>query len=250
MQKEINMTLHFKGVQVACHHSWEDFITQEILKEITEIENQIGETSFTPSRDLVFRFLLFDLEKLKICVLGQDPYPQEGAATGRAFEDKRISTWEQTGENVSIRNILKLLHKHKNKSEKVSTIAEVRKDIENKKFNILGPTEIFDHWERQGVLLLNTALTCRVGNRSEANSHSIYWTCLTKKLIQFIDEKCPECHWFLWGEHAKKYRHILQNEGRCRMSSHPTINSEGPGDFLYENHFKNYSEINWINSKE
>lgn len=242
------MDLNFKGRQIYFHPSWSDFITSDITQEIKNIANCIGEElQFTPTSGLVFRFLRFDLEKLKVCILGQDPYPQPGAATGRAFEDNRVISWHSTGGNASLRNILKLLHKHNMNANKVSKIVEIRKEITDSKFKILGPDMLFDHWEKQGVLLLNTALTCEIGSTKKSNSHSLIWAFLTKKLLKYIDNKKTDCSWFLWGKQAQEYSCLLKNPKKLYLSMHPSRNSEAEGSFFYENNFGKIREINWIN---
>jgi uracil-DNA glycosylase len=243
------MTLMFKGNKVDFHISWSDFLTPDIRQDIMEIESHIKDTSFTPPSDLVFRFLKFDLLKLKVCILGQDPYPQLNAATGRAFEDKRVSSWNETGENASLRNILKLLHKHHKKSDKTSSLAQVRKEIVSDSFKIIGPDKLFDHWEKQGVLLINTALTCKIGTTEVSNSHSIFWACIANKLVKYIDSKRPECYWLLWGKQAQQYGCLLTNPDRHYSSDHQSLNSEKKGSFFSENHFGKIKEINWVNAE-
>ena len=236
-------------IKTDCHPSWDAFLTPDRMSEIREIERAIGEKeAFTPPGDSVLRFLRFDLNGLKVCILGQDPYPQEGAATGRAFEDKRVSGWNKTGRNASLRNILKLLHKYRFNADTVSSLGRVRKDIETGKFNILEPDQLFDHWENQGVLMLNTAFTCKVGSREVSNSHAPYWAGFTHRLLRFIDAEKPECRWFLWGKQAQDYAPILGNPDYHFMSDHPRKNKKKEGSFFHENTFGSVRGIHWINS--
>ena len=245
------MSFKFKGNHINYHPSWSDFLVSDIKKEIKEIENSIGEEStFTPPSKLVFRFLKFDLEKLKICIIGQDPYPQKAAATGRAFEDERVSCWQKTGKNTSLRNILKLLYKNEKKSEKICNIDTVRKEIKSGKFKILEPKKLFDNWEEQGVLLLNTAFTCEIGSTEVSNSHSKFWACLTRKMVKYIDSKKFDCYWFLWGKQAQEFSCLLSNPNKHYVSNHPSLNSETEGSFFFENTFNKVKTINWINAKK
>ena len=234
--------------KIASHPTWKAFLTPDIMSEIKKIESSIT-VPFTPPSELVLRFLTFDLDRLKVCILGQDPYPQDGAATGRAFEDQRVPNWNKTGQNASLRNILKLLHKYQCNSKTVASLGRVRKDIETGTFNILGPDTLFEHWENQGVLMLNTAFTCKVGSREVSNSHALHWAGFTDKLLKFIDFKKPECCWFLWGKQAQSFSRLLGHPDYHFMSDHPSLNSEKEGAFFYENTFNKVREINWINSK-
>ena len=71
------------------HPSWKPFFTQEISAILDDVENQIGianSEELTPDRNRILRFFALDLFKTKVVILGQDPYPQQGVATGRAFE--------------------------------------------------------------------------------------------------------------------------------------------------------------------
>ena len=58
-----------------------------------------------------------------------------------------------------------------------------------------------DHWRKQGVFLLNTALTVETG---KAGSHIKYWEEFTKKVIQYISVQNP-CLWLLWGAKVQKF---------------------------------------------
>ena len=111
--------MKFKGKEVHWHSSWKAFFERDdIQKMIEDIECKIDD-NFTPSADKVFRFAEVDLKKLKVVILGQDPYPQEGVATGRAFE---VNGWDQMGTNISLQNIMKLICK----SDHIPNIEEVR----------------------------------------------------------------------------------------------------------------------------
>jgi len=65
--------------------SWNDFLDNEILNMLYNIEKRIG-SNYTPDTDKVMRFMRNDLSDMKVVILGQDPYPEKGRATGRAFE--------------------------------------------------------------------------------------------------------------------------------------------------------------------
>ena len=139
------------------HPDWKPFLSKEILDLITQIELKIIKTDFTPSTKNVLRFFELPLHSVKVVIIGQDPYPQIGAATGRAFEVGTLKSWNEPFRNVSLKNILRALFKAY--SGNVIKFNELKEKFDNE-FPVLSPSKLFKHWENQGVLLLNTAFTC------------------------------------------------------------------------------------------
>ncbi|MBF0408352.1 MAG: uracil-DNA glycosylase [Candidatus Riflebacteria bacterium] len=188
------------------------------------------------------RFLNFDLNETKVVILGQDLYPQPGIATGRAFEVGGLNDWVSLKKNTSLQNILKLLHKNSLKNTDVSPIKDVRKAIKDSSFSILPPNSLFKNWEKQGVLLLNTALTCEI---DKPKSHSNYWACFMQKVINFVKRISPDAMWFLWGKNAQVFG--MEIDGKKKLEcNHPRLNSQCKGDFLFENHFNIKSKVEWF----
>lgn len=87
--------------------NWFEFIDNN-YKSLQSIEKKIGTNpeNFTPQKNNVLRFLKLDPVKIKVVILGQDPYPQPSIATGRAFEVKNLKSWSQKFRNASLKNIL------------------------------------------------------------------------------------------------------------------------------------------------
>ena len=65
-----------------------------------------------------------------------------------------------------------------------------------------------ESWTKQGVLLLNTALTVEKGL---AGSHTKYWKKFTEGVLKTIAENRPDCIFMLWGGHAKAYKPLIKN---------------------------------------
>lgn len=168
------MNIIFKDAEIVCHQSWVNFWQDDTQNLLADIQNKI-KGSFTPSAKNVLRFFKLDLKTVKIVILGQDPYPQKNVATGRAFEVANIYDWQNTKINRSLQNIVKLLHKIICGNANVESIIHVRKELQNGKFKIAPPNKLFEKWEQQGILLINTALTCAEGNSKKSNSHSQFW---------------------------------------------------------------------------
>jgi uracil-DNA glycosylase len=230
----------FRNTLITYHPSWGKFITPEILELLKSIEINI-DTDSTPETTKIFRFLSVDIANVRCIILGQDPYPQPGVATGRAFEVAGFNSWESPIPNGSLRNILKLLHRNALRLGYTESIEQVRLDIAQKKFTLLPPPALFDSWEKQGVLLLNASLTCKL---NEPNSHAAFWLPFTLCLIRFITGNYPCITWVLWGKSAWELCKDVPEKAKL-LSYHPRLNNKGALSFFGENHFAMLPQISW-----
>ncbi len=234
------MNISFAGQIQQVHPSWESFFISRRLEELEQIEERIG-FDFTPPAERVLRFAGTDLARVKIVILGQDPYPQRGTATGRSFEVGGINSWNELKRNASLVNILKLLHMNCLGRSDIAPVQKVREDIESGIFPVLPPDRLFSHWEAQGVLMLNAALTCEVNN---SGSHSEIWTPFVHEALSHVAENCPQAKWFLWGRNAQQFCSFVPESARYE-SHHPRLYNRTPGSFLAENHFARIADIDW-----
>src|SRR5690554_7646024 len=93
-------------IPASVHSSWKVFLTDEIRQILSAIAVVLShEKEFTPPLKFILRFLELDLSSMKVVILGQDPYPQKGVATGRAFEVEPLQSWHDSFRNSSLRNI-------------------------------------------------------------------------------------------------------------------------------------------------
>lgn len=237
---------HIGILPESVHPSWGEFLNEDMLDVLAAIEGKIG-VSFTPPANRILRFMGNDLNKLKVVILGQDPYPEKGIAVGRAFEVGGLKAWDARFRQVSLKNILRLLHKTYNNIEDyngIKSFNSIKEEIADGRFNILPPDEMFESWERQGVLLLNSCLTCEVG---KPGSHKEIWAGFTGRLLDFIVDRRPDLNWFLWGKNAIAFaKHI--KKGSVYSCRHPMMCSkEYEDDFLKSDCFKATSDkINWL----
>jgi len=157
--------------------------------------------------DLLFKaFRTTPLSKVKVVILGQDPY-HDGSYDGFAF-----SNTEKLTLSPSLRNILK----------------EVESDVYDG-FKLVQDPELI-RWAEQGVLLINTAHTVRKG---EPASHLLMWNLFTKRIIHILLNSDNPTVWMLWGAKAKKHlegRRIAPQQYVLR-SSHPSPFSAYSGFF-------------------
>ena len=230
---------------LALHKDWKPFLSEKILKLTKKIESEVLQDGcYTPSSDKVLRFFEFPLGTAKIIILGQDPYPQPGVATGRAFEVGNLMSWDQPCRNISLKNILRAVYKAYR--GEVITYNVLKSEI-SCGFPVLPPNELFSWWESQGVLLLNTSFTCKPGF---PGSHRKVWEGFSRSLLRYINGFIPDVTWFLWGSHAKDITSHLKIS-QSIVTMHPMMCYDKPGregDFLYgeKNCFEPFVNIvNW-----
>ena len=160
---------------------WQSHL-EHLREELFAIEKSISQTSYNP-QGRIFAALEMNPEDVKVVILGQDPYPDASHAMGLAFAipstTKRIPP--------SLQNILKEIEADIGKSSSVEKILT---------------------WPSQGVLMLNTYLTCKVG---KSLSHKdVGWTNVTNTILEVVSKNDPVG--ILWGSHAKKYAGFFQKE--------------------------------------
>lgn len=228
------------------HKSWNKFLTNDSIEELNNIEQKIGK-NINPEHKNVLRFLQCDLRNIRAVILGQDPYPEKGRATGRAFEVGDLHSWNDKFRQVSLKNIIRLIHKTYNginEYKEIKKFSVIQEEIKSGEFKILPPNEIFSSWERQGVLLLNTYLSVESGI---TGSHIEIWEPFSIKLLEFISNENKNINWFLWGKQAENKKKYIIN-GIFYISRHPMMCSEKfEDDFLKNNCFEDTMDIiNWL----
>ena len=226
--------------------SWEPFLTDEIRDLLAQIETEIGD-NYTPSKAKSMRFLTLDLDQMKVCIVGQDVYFQPGVATGRSFEVGGLERWDTTFKQVSLKNIIRLIHKSYNgitAYEEIKKFSEILKEIKEGQFPLLDPPRWFESLEAQGVLFLNTYLTCEM---NKPNSHRLIWKTFSIHLFNYISERRPDLIWFLWGSEAISNKAYIK-EGIIYESRHPMMcSNKYDEDFLKAICFKETQDmINWL----
>ena len=161
-----------------------------------------GSDLIRPAPEDFFKALqLTPVDSVKVVILGQDPYHSPGLAQGLAFSIPADIPSNSRAFPSSLRNISKALS-----LEQFGTL----------------PNGDLKHWAQQGVLLLNTALSVRLG---EAGSHAnLGWKTLIDQLIYALALHKPHLVWMLWGGHAQSKLPLITNSvGQLILqSSHPS----------------------------
>lgn len=214
--------------------TWKSLLKDEFQKEyLQELESFLksevdnGQSIF-PDRENIFEALnKTPINKVKVVIIGQDPYHGEGQAHGLSFS-------VQDGVKVppSLRNIYKEL------SEDLGIVTPENGNL--------------TRWAEEGVLLLNDVLTVR---KSEAASHQKKgWEVFTNRIIELLSERCENVVFILWGSGAqKKGKKVDEQKHLIIKSVHPSPLSSYRGFFgskpfskcnqyLLDN---GISEINW-----
>ncbi|MBE7055082.1 MAG: uracil-DNA glycosylase, partial [Ruminococcaceae bacterium] len=154
--------------------------------------------------------------KVKVVILGQDPYHEPGQAHGMAFSVKP---------GIPIPPSLLNMYKELN--------AELGCTIPKNGYLM--------SWAQQGVLLLNTVLTVRGG---EANSHhGKGWELFTDEIIRQLNMRRDSIIFMLWGNNARKKKELITNpQHHVLEAAHPSPLSASRG-FMGCGHFKKANEI-------
>jgi len=183
-----------------------------------------------PSPGRILRFAQNDLMKMKVVVLGQDPYPAKGLATGRAFEVGGLSSWTSPFRQVSLKNIVRAIYcAYTNNDPYETSYRDVLSQMDLGRFSLLPPDSFFSHTESHGVLWLNAALTCPAG---QSRAHQALWLPFTRSLLSFMVQKKPGLCFFLWGNDAASFLPFL-SPAKTYVSRHPMLCSKTfPDDFL------------------
>ena len=220
------------------HPSWKKLIenNEDFLEKLFR---KISAEEYNPPKNRVLRFASTDLGKIRAVILGQDPYPQPGAATGRSFEVAGLESWTEPFAQSSLRNIVRAIYAAK--TGEVLKWTEVRKKIADGEFSILPPDKLWDALEAQGVLFVNAYLTCRA---HEPLSHKALWEPFSREMVKFIDENAAPC-WFLWGAGARSYEPLIK-KGKIYASRHPMMTTSAEDDFLKNPCFRETADfIDW-----
>lgn len=210
-------------MNVKINAGWKKELNNEFEKEyflrIVELlhnEKESKRIIYPPGPVIFNAFNLTDFDKVKVVILGQDPYHGAGEAHGLSFS---------VPQGVKIPPSLNNIYK------------EIESDIGIKMPKNNGNLK---PWATQGILLLNAALTVRA---NQPNSHAgIGWHILTDKIIEILSEKKEYLVFILWGNFAKeKAKLINPSKHLILISPHPSPFSANKG-FLGSKHFSKTNE--------
>lgn len=209
-------------MDVKIEPSWKERLKDEFSKPYFQqislhikTEKSQGKTIYPPGSLIFNAFDSTPFNKVKVVILGQDPYHGAGQAHGLCF-----SVQNGVPPPPSLINIFK----------------ELKDDI-----GIAIPNHgNLTHWTSQGVFLLNASLTVRAG---EPMSHSkIGWADFTDAVIKKISAEKEHVVFMLWGKFAQEKRVLINESKHCILRSvHPSPLSAS-GGFFGCKHFSKANE--------
>jgi uracil-DNA glycosylase len=165
-------------------HTWASLLKDEkekpyfkkLIGRVAQ-ERESGREIFPPSSDVFAAMKTTPFERIKVVILGQDPYIQKGQAHGLSFSVRKGVTLPP-----SLVHIFKELH------DDVGCA--------------LPPSGDLTPWTEEGVFLLNSILTVERGN---SGSHATWgWQIFTDKVVELISTYRPHVVFLLWGAYAQK----------------------------------------------
>jgi uracil-DNA glycosylase len=210
------------------HSSWMNVLSVEFqqdyfknLMEFIASEKNKGKLIFPSSSDIYNAFNLTPLNKVKVVILGQDPYHSVGQAHGLSF---------------SVKDDIKLPPSLKN------VFKELEDDIDAFQLPTSGN---LSKWAAQGVLLLNAILT--VEAHKAASHHKKGWEQFTDNVIKSISKECEHVVFLLWGKYAEQKDSLIDEQKHLVLkAAHPSPFSAYRG-FLGCKHFSKVNE--YLNSE-
>ena len=198
--------------EIRLDESWREKLKPEFesaymakLRAFLVAERQAGQTIF-PKGPEYFRALdLTPLNRVKVVILGQDPYHGPGQAHGLCF-----SVRPDVRTPPSLVNIYKELHT----------------DVGFQKVD----HGFLEHWAKQGVLLLNSVLTVR--QAAAASHRGKGWEQFTDAVIRAVNAECPHVVFILWGAYAQKKASFVDSTRHLVLKApHPSPLSAYNGFF-------------------
>ncbi|MDB2359547.1 uracil-DNA glycosylase [Alphaproteobacteria bacterium] len=220
---------------IQLHHSWLAYLKNEFQKDyMVTLKYKLQELKknkiiFYPRGEQIFNaFNLTPFDKVKVVILGQDPYHGPNQAHGLCF-----SVPNSVKPPPSLVNIFKELQ------------SDIGKKINPGNGNL-------EHWAEQGVFLLNTTLTVE---QSKPLSHQNYgWGEFTDKVISIINNHLENIVFILWGAFAQSKKNLIDSNKHLILTApHPSPLSAhrgffGSKPFSQTNTFlqsKQIDKINW-----
>lgn len=197
---------------IQIHPSWLKHLEPEFgklymleLKQFLLSEKQSGQIVFPPFSQIFNALNSTPLDKVKVLILGQDPYHGEGQANGLCFSVNKGIPFPP-----SLRNIFKEL------SEDLQIPYPRQGDL--------------TPWSREGVLLLNATLTVR---KEQAGSHQGKgWELFTDKVIQTLSQQRENIVFILWGKYAGDKSPLVDTSKHLVLKApHPSPLSASRGFF-------------------
>lgn len=204
-------------MNVKIDNSWREHIGAEFEKPyfsaLTDfVRHEYTTTTCYPPGALIFNaFNLCPFDRVKVVIIGQDPYHEPGQAQGLSF-----SVPEGVPFPPSLQNIFK----------------EIQIDLGKP----MPPTGDLTRWAEQGVLLLNATLTVRAHQAASHQRHG--WEQFTDAAIRALNTERENLVFILWGGYARSKAQLIDRSRHLVLESvHPSPLSANRGGWFGNHHF-------------
>lgn len=175
-----------------------------LLEKVAALRSA-GKVIYPPQEQLLYAFACTAWDRVRVLIVGQDPYHGSGQAHGLAFSVRE-------GQRVppSLRNILKEVARDTGQSASSPLLP-----------SSLPPSPDLSRWARQGVLLLNTVLSVEEG---KAHSHAaLGWQALTSAVLRALADRPQPLAVLLWGNAAKEFLPLFTRTGQSGPLDSPHL---------------------------
>jgi uracil-DNA glycosylase len=204
-------------MNVQIEQSWKQQLSGEFDKQYfagltAAVRQEYSQyTCYPPGRLIFNAFNLCPFDKVKVVIIGQDPYHEPGQAHGLSF-----SVQDGVAYPPSLQNIFKEIH------DDLGTPIPQSGNL--------------TRWAEQGVLLLNASLTVRA---HQANSHSrLGWQQFTDAAIQALATRRHHIVYMLWGGFARGKAYMIDRQQNLVLESvHPSPLSANRGGWFGQHQF-------------
>ena len=191
------------------------------LREFLRREKSAGKVIYPPGREMFAAFNLTPLERVKVVILGQDPYHGPGQAHGLCFSVRP---------GVALPPSL------------VNIYREMQEDLG------IPPAAhgCLTHWAEQGVLLLNSVLSVERGRAASHQGQG--WETFTDRAVEVVNRECAHVVFMLWGSYAQRKGAVIDTGKHLVLKSpHPSPLSAHRGFFGC----RHFSQANaWLESMD
>lgn len=201
---------------------WSEVINKRVLDIIlSKLELEYKTKLICPmQRDVFKAFKLCSYDELKVVMVGQDPYPQKGVATGILFGNKK-----------EIRN--------ENLSPSLQVIRKTIIDLENSD-NCITFDPTLENWAKQGILMLNSALTVEM---NKVGSHTMLWRPFISDLLQKLSNSRTGIIYVLFGRQAQTFKPYINKQFNTVLEEkHPAYFAR-TGEKMPDTIFKEVNEL-------
>jgi uracil-DNA glycosylase len=207
-------------MEIRIESSWKNVLKEEFEKpyfaRLSKVvrDAYLSKIIYPAPKSILNAFTLCPFDKVKVVILGQDPYHSAGQAHGLSF-----SVPDGVKSPPSLQNIYK----------------EIKNDIGTEVPN----NGNLEHWAEQGILLLNATLTVEQGK--PASHQGLGWETFTDAVIKTISDKKEQVVFLLWGNYARSKAILIDK------SKHLVLEAPHPSPFSAHSGFfgcKHFSKTN------